>query len=85
MKKTMFLILAAVLVAISYMPLFLGGYVYNESMIWHRSKPCPGSTSKWMWSKVMPSIMSNCLPIRPGDLYFEVSIPKEIFYPFILK
>lgn len=39
MKKTMFLILAAVLVAISYMPLFLGGYVYNEEQTMRHFHP----------------------------------------------
>ena len=35
----MFLILAAVLVVISYMPLFLGGYVYNEEQALRRLHP----------------------------------------------
>lgn len=35
----MFLILAAVLVTISYMPLFLGGYVYNEEQAMRRFHP----------------------------------------------
>lgn len=38
-EKTMFLILAAVLVVISYMPLFLGGYVYNEEQALRRLHP----------------------------------------------
>ncbi|MGE7823125.1 hypothetical protein [Paenibacillus sp. NPDC093718] len=39
MKKTMFLMLAVVLIVISYMPLFLGGYVYNEEQAMRRFHP----------------------------------------------
>ncbi|MGY5344669.1 hypothetical protein ACXFAU_19670 [Paenibacillus glucanolyticus] len=39
MKKTIFFILAAVVVVISYMPLFFGGYVYNEEQAMRRFHP----------------------------------------------